>query len=103
MLAALWGDLLGVERVGITDNFFALGGYSLVATQIVARVRTTLQLDVPVRVLFANPTVAGFAEALATRERKRGELERIARVVQRVNAMSLDELRLATRPRESQI
>ena len=103
VLAGLWGDLLGVERVGITDNFFALGGYSLVATQIVARVRTTLQLDVPVRVLFANPTVAGFAEALATRERKRGELERIARVVQRVNAMSLDELRLATRPRESQI
>lgn len=95
VLAALWGDLLGAERVGVSDNFFALGGYSLVATQIVSRVRATLQLDVPVRVLFAHPTVASFAEALTARERKPGELESVARLVQRVLAMSLDELRRA--------
>jgi non-ribosomal peptide synthase protein (TIGR01720 family) len=95
VLAGIWGDLLTAERVGITDNFFALGGYSLVATQIVSRVRATLQLDVPVRVLFANPSVAAFAAALTKRERKPGELEKIARVVQRVHAMSLDELRHA--------
>ncbi|MEP6733140.1 MAG: amino acid adenylation domain-containing protein [bacterium] len=95
VVASLWSDILGAERVGVTDNFFMLGGYSLVATQIVSRVRATLQLDVPVRVLFANPTVAAFAAALTKRERKPGELERIARVVQRVHAMSLDELRHA--------
>jgi hypothetical protein len=93
VLASLWSDVLGVERVGITENFFALGGYSLVATQIVSRIRSTLQLDVPVRVLFANPTVGALAGALKTRERRPGELEKIARVVQRVHAMSLDELR----------
>ena len=101
VLAGIWGDLLMAERVGVTDNFFSLGGYSLVATQIVSRVRATLQLDVPVRVLFANPSVAAFAAALATRERKPGELERIARVVQRVHAMSLDELRHAGAARDT--
>ncbi len=93
VLASLWSDVLGIERVGITENFFALGGYSLVATQIVSRIRSTLQLDVPVRVLFANPTVGALAQALKTRERRPGELEKVARVVQRVHAMSLDELR----------
>jgi aryl carrier-like protein len=101
VLAGIWGDLLTAERVGVTDNFLALGGYSLVATQIVSRVRATLQLDVPVRVLFANPTVAAFATALTARERKPGELERVARVVQRVHAMSLDELRHAGAARDT--
>jgi hypothetical protein len=101
VVAGIWGDLLTAERVGITENFFALGGYSLVATQIVSRVRATLQLDVPVRVLFANPTVASFAAALTKRERRAGELEKIARVVQRVHAMSLDELRHAGAARDT--
>ncbi len=101
VVAGIWGDLLTAERVGITENFFALGGYSLVATQIVSRVRATLQLDVPVRMLFANPTVAAFAAALTTRERRPGELEKIARVVQRVHAMSLDELRHAGAARDT--
>jgi non-ribosomal peptide synthetase component F len=101
VVAGIWGDLLTAERVGITENFFALGGYSLVATQIVSRVRATLQLDVPVRVLFANPTVAAFAAALTKRERRTGELEKIARVVQRVHAMSLDELRHAGAARDT--
>ncbi|MEO5816458.1 MAG: amino acid adenylation domain-containing protein [Gemmatimonadaceae bacterium] len=101
VVAGIWGDLLTAERVGITENFFALGGYSLVATQIVSRVRATLQLDMPVRALFANPTVAAFAAALTKRERRPGELEKIARVVQRVHAMSLDELRHAGAARDT--
>jgi len=101
VVAGIWGDLLTAERVGIAENFFALGGYSLVATQIVSRVRATLQLDVPVRMLFANPTVAAFAAALTKRERRPGELEKIARLVQRVHAMSLDELRHAGAARDT--
>ena len=95
VLAGVWGEVLGVERVGMTDDFFALGGYSLVATQIVSRVRSTLQVDMPVRLLFQHPTVGSLAAALANRERKPGQLERIAQLVQRVNAMSLDEVRRA--------
>jgi non-ribosomal peptide synthetase component F len=95
VVAALWGEVLGVERVGAEDDFFALGGYSLVATQIVSRVRSTLQVEAPVRLLFQHPTVAAFAAALTARERKPGQLERVAQVVRRVLAMTPDELRRA--------
>jgi non-ribosomal peptide synthetase component F len=99
VLASIWGDVLGLERVGVEDDFFALGGYSLVATQITSRVRSTLQLEVPVRLLFQHPTVSALATALAARERKPGQLERIAHVVRRVHAMSADDLRRASSAR----
>jgi hypothetical protein len=95
VLAGLWSEVLGAERVGVRDDFFALGGYSLVATQIVSRVRDTLHVDVSVRLLFQHPTVSRLAEALIARERKAGQVERVAQLVQRVNAMSLDELKHA--------
>jgi amino acid adenylation domain-containing protein len=63
-LAAIWADVLGVERVGATDDFFALGGHSLLATQIVARVRTTLNVDLPLHILFLSPTVEGLAREI---------------------------------------
>jgi len=65
-LAALWRDLLGVDAVGRSDNFFALGGHSLLATQVVARLKSELQVSVPLRRLFENASLAGFAQAVDT-------------------------------------
>jgi acyl carrier protein len=65
-LAALWCNVLKLERVGIYDNFFALGGHSLLATQLIARVRDSFQVDLPLRRLFASPTIAGVAEMIDT-------------------------------------
>jgi len=96
VLAKLLGDLLEIPDVGITDDFLALGGNSLLATQLASRVRDTLRVEVPVRLVFANPTVEGLAGALAARETVSGRLEKIAGVVKRVQSMTLDEVRRAS-------
>lgn len=64
VLAKIWGDLLGVERVGIHDNFFALGGHSLLAVRIAFRIRDALKTDMPVKLISEFPTIAGLAQAV---------------------------------------
>ena len=63
-LAAIWQELLGREVVSTTDDFFELGGHSLLATLLVTRIRAELHVDVGLRHLFENPTVAGLAGML---------------------------------------
>ena len=65
-LCEIWADLLRVETVGAWDNFFALGGNSLLAVQFAARISDELGFDVPVRTLFQAPCVADFADLLGT-------------------------------------
>ncbi|WP_460203568.1 amino acid adenylation domain-containing protein [Scytonema sp. NUACC21] len=74
MLAVTWADILGVQNIGIHDNFFELGGHSLLATQVVSRLRDTFCVELPLRVLFEAPTVAGLAEHIDTARRASGGL-----------------------------
>ncbi|MEO8673043.1 MAG: amino acid adenylation domain-containing protein [Tahibacter sp.] len=65
-LAKIWSDVLGIELVDIHMNFFDSGGYSLLATKLVTRVRAEFAIDLPVGVLFEAPTIAEFALRVAT-------------------------------------
>ncbi|WP_455883868.1 non-ribosomal peptide synthetase [Pseudomonas putida] len=80
-LAAIWAEVLKVERVGVQDNFFELGGHSLLATQIASRVQKTLQRDVPLRAMFECSTVAELAEyidGLAANEISADKVDRLS-------------------------
>nr|WP_224770130.1 non-ribosomal peptide synthetase [Mycobacterium simulans] len=80
VLATLFGEVLGVARIGIDQGFFELGGHSLSATRLVVRIRAELDVEVPIRAVFDAPTVAGLAQWL--REQS-GERTRTALTKQR--------------------
>jgi amino acid adenylation domain-containing protein len=82
ILAGIWAEVLGTERVGAHDDFFALGGHSLAATRVLSRVARTLGTEVQLRALFEAPTLEGFAARVAAiRVREAGaELPAIVRV-----------------------
>ena len=71
-LAAIWSNVLDLDRIGIHDNFFELGGHSLLATQVLVRVRRALQVDIPVRQMFEAPTIAGLAQVIAAESNRAG-------------------------------
>ncbi|HEY0730622.1 MAG TPA: phosphopantetheine-binding protein, partial [Pyrinomonadaceae bacterium] len=81
-LAAIWSDLLGVPQIGIHDNFFDLGGHSLLTTQLISRVREQFNVDLPLRQVFQQPTIAALATSIVQTENNRtpSELPKIVRV-----------------------
>jgi amino acid adenylation domain-containing protein/thioester reductase-like protein len=64
VLARIWAELLGKDKVSILDNFIALGGHSLQALKVISRVREAFSVQLPVRCLYESPTVAGMAQAI---------------------------------------
>ncbi|MEH2193291.1 MAG: non-ribosomal peptide synthase/polyketide synthase, partial [Nostoc sp.] len=74
MLAQIWATVLKVEQVGIYDNFFELGGHSLLATQLVSRIRSNFQVELPLRELFATATVAELAQSIQELQQQKLQL-----------------------------
>lgn len=71
-LCDLVGSLLGIDRVGTDQDFFRLGGHSILATRLIARVRQQFQVDIPMKDFFQSPTIASVAEWIRNREKEHG-------------------------------
>jgi acyl carrier protein len=80
ILAAIWGEVLNLEQVGILENFFDLGGHSLMATQVISRVREVFQVELAVRKIFEKPTIAALAREIEAAQRGGLEAPPIASV-----------------------
>lgn len=87
-LAGTWRDLLGVERVGVNDDFFELGGHSLLATQLMSRLRTAFQVELPLAALFENPTVAKLAIPVTQAQLAKVDNEDLSRLLDELEQSS---------------
>jgi amino acid adenylation domain-containing protein len=91
-LAGIWREVLKRGQVGAFDNFFELGGHSLLATQVISRVCSILQVQVPLRVLFETPTVAGLAEAVAQAQASKTDDAELAKMLAELEGLSEEEV-----------
>jgi amino acid adenylation domain-containing protein len=99
VLAGIWADVLKLERIGVEDNFFALGGHSLIAMQIMSRVRNTFHMELPLRVVFEATTVEKLSRSLVEHETRPGQSEKIATIMKRMQGMSAEEKRALLKER----
>jgi acyl carrier protein len=67
-VAEIWRELLEIEQLSIHDNFFQLGGHSLMLTRLASRIRKTFQIEIPLQSLFLAPTIAEIASVIAIRK-----------------------------------
>ncbi len=81
VLAGIWAAVLGVEQVGVEDAFFEIGGDSLLAVQLISRVRDALRVELSLRELFDSMTVAEMARQVVARERKPGLTRKLAQIL----------------------
>jgi acyl carrier protein len=92
VLAKVWADSLGIAKVGIEDDFFELGGASVVATQIVSRLREMFQMDLPAILLFETPTIETLARYMVEHEAQPGLTEKTATLLKRIEGMTEEEV-----------
>lgn len=91
-LVQIWYRILQVERIGINDNFFDLGGHSLSGTQMLLRVNKEFQVDLPLRVLFELPTIAQLAAAMVLERAEQVDDEMVARLLAEIRQLSEGEV-----------
>ncbi|MHC5209055.1 phosphopantetheine-binding protein, partial [Pseudomonas chlororaphis] len=92
-IAAIWADVLKLDRVGLSDNFFELGGHSLLVAQVVTRVKQQFGVDIPIRSLFGAESLSAFVEKVqALRETTSSLQDELAKSLEALKRLSPDDL-----------
>jgi hypothetical protein len=94
-VASVWADVLDLRRVGRDDNFFDLGGHSLLATRLVARIQQVFRCNIALSCVFEAPTVAEFSVALVGGHPRPEQLDKIARLFNRIQQMPAEAVEQA--------
>ena len=85
-LTEIFEELLGLERIGVHDSFFELNGFSLLATQMTARVREAFNVELPLREVFGSPTVAGVAKLILWNQSERSDSAQLEAILAEIEA-----------------
>lgn len=91
-VAGVWQEMFGIARLGIHDNFFDLGGNSLLAIQLISQLRQTFDIELPLSSLFESPTIAGLSSVIVRQQQQEEEAEEIERLLREIESLSLDEV-----------
>ena len=93
MLAEIWKEVLGVSRVGVYDNFFRLGGHSLLGTVVVSRAHATFGVELPLLSIFEAPTVAELAETIELQLIEQSDAEQMTELIEGLEHLSEEEIK----------
>jgi acyl carrier protein len=85
-IAAIWAEVLGIQKFGIHDNFFELGGHSLMATQVISRLEESFRIELGLPAIFKTPTIAALGEAVVAREVARTDDDVLAALLSQLEA-----------------
>ena len=91
-IAAIWTEILQVDQIGVEDNFFDLGGHSLHATRVLSRLRNQLQRDIPLRILFEQPTIAELSAVLEEESNDTEDADALLQMIEELKGLSDDEV-----------
>ena len=92
VLTVLWQEALGVEHIGVHESFIELGGHSLMAIKLVARIRERFQIDMPLQQFFRNDTIARLAAAIREALYGDQDAEELDRILAEIEGLSEDEV-----------
>jgi amino acid adenylation domain-containing protein/FkbH-like protein len=87
-VAAAWKQILGLEQIGVKDNFFEIGGHSLMATRVIILLRANLGVNLSLRLLFENPTVESMASVLVETLSQLADEPELAEMISEVEGLS---------------
>lgn len=88
----IWQELLGIEPVGIQDSFLELGGDSLLAVQMMSRLRVSFQIELPLSIFFETPTVVALANLIVEKTEEQKNHEELAQILEDIENLSTNEI-----------